>query len=125
MAVPRDGTDQSLIDLTDDEIREVVLSDWIQLTAVLGHDQPSRLIARVLRIELERGQEARLTLVERLRGALMRAKTRESFDAAVRISASVLEQQIPSWPDLHMLGLEEYDITKLTSALETLGLSRL
>lgn len=122
----RSGTERPLLaDLTDDEVREVALSDWVQLTSVLSHELPSTLLSRMLRIELARGADARVTFVERIRGALMRSRTRESFAASVRIGKSILEQTVPAWTDLEQIGLETYDAHQLQTALESSGLSRL
>lgn len=73
----------TLDELEDEQLDELVLSNWHKLNSALKHGQSVDTLRRLLRLELSRGAAARPNIAERVRSALFRAMTQRGAVALV------------------------------------------
>jgi uncharacterized protein YaaW (UPF0174 family) len=67
--------------LSDEVVQDTALGNWHKLNAVLLAESTARTVERLLALELMRGKDARANFLERLRGALWRARSTDSAKA--------------------------------------------
>jgi hypothetical protein len=114
MAAKRGFKAVALEDLSDEQLEELVLSNWHKLNTALKHGQSADTLRRLLRLELRKGASARPNVAERIRSALFRVLTvRASQELANALAVLVSAK----------LGLTAKESLALHEALMAAGLT--
>jgi hypothetical protein len=99
--------------LSDEEVYELVLGNWHKLNTVMITQPELVDIQRLLFLELKRGGDARLNVIERLRSAIITSKSRRSRKAAQVLGLELGKGKPMSEEALLDLGLEPAWVDKL------------
>ena len=113
MARPRGFKASSeLLTLDDQQLEELVLSNWLKLNQVLMHKPSLDDLQRLMVLELSKGPGLRDNVVMRLRSALSSAIARDAREATTMASKILVD----TWTEENEMFLE--------AALQIVGLTK-